>query len=268
MAAEGHRTPWNVLKGFGVASIEITGPFSGYLSSQLAITESTRLVGRTQSAHVKSRVRPLDGPEGTGDWDPAEVYPGNPGYLETTYEATASSLISQEPWVFNWGIHDFTEGERERIRRAIEKIKGERCRTWLEETIRALGRPDLSVESTRPKTLDRLLEYAEFNKYDPQLTATEMRISQDRRNKIADRYENRWTNLNIANAVTLAPDFTRIYLMPSAFWQDSTLFPYSGRDLSGIIAFELLHVAGFGDGVLWKHREALQRHCGDPSDLL
>ncbi len=177
-------------------------------------------------------------------------------------------LQPQESWVFNWGIHDFTDAERGRIRQAIEKIKGDRCRNWLENTIKNLGRPDLSVESTRPKTLDKLLEYAEFNKYVPKLTAKDMRISEDRRKRIADNYENAWTNMSIANAVTLGPDYIRIYLMPSAFWQDSNLFNWSGRDLSGIITFELLHVAGFGDDAIWKYRGALQQHCGDPSDNL
>ena len=177
-------------------------------------------------------------------------------------------LEPQESWVFNWGIHDFTDAERGRIRQAIEKIKGDRCRNWFENTIKALGRPDLSVESTRPKTLDKLLEYAEFNKYDPKLTAKDMRISEDRRKRIADNYENAWTNMSIANAVTLGPDYIRIFLMPSAFWQDSGLYNWSGRDLRGIITFELLHVAGFGDDAIWKYRGALQQHCGDPSDNL
>jgi hypothetical protein len=56
--------------------------------------------------------------------------------------------------------------------------------------------------------------------------------------------------------------------MPSAFFDDGTFTPWSGRDLSGIITFELLHVAGFGDDPTWPYRDALQQHCGDPSDNL
>jgi len=95
-----------------------------------------------------------------------------------------------------------------------------------------------------------------------------MRISPAARGDIANHYDKKWTNLNVANAVTLGPNYTRVYLMPSAFFQDSTLAPYSGRDLSGIITFELLHVAGFSDQKIWGIRKELQRHCGNPSDLL
>jgi hypothetical protein len=56
--------------------------------------------------------------------------------------------------------------------------------------------------------------------------------------------------------------------MPSAFWEDGTFSNWSGRDLSGIITFELLHVAGFRDTAVWKYRDDLQKHCGDPSDNL
>jgi len=116
--------------------------------------------------------------------------------------------------------------------------------------------------------MDKLLEYAEFNKYDPKLTAQDMRISESRRTQIAYRYESPWSlYYGTANAVTLAPDFTRIYLMPTAFWNNSTA-GIRDRDLSGIITFELLHVAGFGDNAIWGLRDELQRHCGNPSDNL
>ncbi|HKG45448.1 MAG TPA: S8 family serine peptidase [Pyrinomonadaceae bacterium] len=174
----------------------------------------------------------------------------------------------QEPWLFNWGKHNFTDDETKRIRKAILKVRGDRCRTWLENTMKAIGKTDLAVDSQRPKTVDKLLEYAEFNKYSENLSAADMGISQERRDKIAANYENAWTNFWVANAVTLAPDYTRIYLMPSAFWEDSALGNWSGRDLSGIIAFELLHVAGYGDDAIWKYRDALQQNCGDASDNL
>ena len=92
-----------------------------------------------------------------------------------------------------------------------------------------------------------------------------MRISEERRKIIGDQYERAW--YGTANAVTLAPDYTRIYLMPTAFWNDS-IAGVRDRDLSGIISFELLHVAGFGDAAIWDLRDELQRHCGNPSDLL
>ena len=113
------------------------------------------------------------------------------------------------------------------------------------------------------------LEYAEFNKYDPNLTAKQMRISESQRKEISYKYESLWRWwYGTANAVTLPPDATRIYVMPTVFWQDTTFGPYSGRDLSGIITFELFHVAGFGDSAIWHLRDELQRKCGDPSDLL
>lgn len=184
------------------------------------------------------------------------------------YELSAFFLEPQEPLVFNTGIHDFTEAERNRIRKAFKKVKSERCRKWFEDTIKKLGKPDLKVESTRPKTLDQLLEFANFNKYDPKLTAQDMRISEARRKEIRYRYESVWSlYYGTANAVTLAPDYTRIYLMPTAFVNDS-IAGLRDRDLSGIITFELLHVAGFGDKAIWSLRDALQLHCGNPSDLL
>ena len=156
----------------------------------------------------------------------------------------------------------------DRLRRAFDRIKSKYCKDWFDAAVRALGNPDLSVESTRPKTLDMLLEYAEFNKYDPKLTAQDMRISENRRKEISYRYESTWRlYYGTANGVTLGPDYTRIYLMPTAFWNNTTA-GLRDRDLSGIITFELFHVAGFGDDAINKLRDDLQQHCGISSDLL
>lgn len=176
--------------------------------------------------------------------------------------------IPQEPapWLFNEGIHRFSDKETERLRQAVVKVRSKTCKDWFESTLAKLGKPDLP--GVPAKTIDKLFEFSNFSRYTSQLTASDMNISPAQRADIASKYDDRWTNLSVANAVTLGPDYTRIYLMPSAFFQDTNFAPYSGRDLSGIIAFELFHVAGFSDKAVWHLRVELQRHCGNPSDNL
>jgi len=197
-----------------------------------------------------------------------QAAPPDVSYPDGAPNGNAYNFVQQPPWRFNEGYFRFTDEEWKRIYAAAEKVRSERCRKWFEDTIKALGKPDLAVRD-RETTMEKLFERAEFNRYDPKLTAEEMRITPAQRKNIADHYEKLWTNGWVANAVTLAPDYTRIFLMPTAFWRDEGLLGnWSGRDLSGILAFELLHVAGYSDKAIWSYRDALQQHCGDPSDAL
>jgi hypothetical protein len=185
------------------------------------------------------------------------------------YWTFVGAEMQQQPWLFNVGVQTFTDQETARLRQAVEKIKSKGCEEWFNSLLGKLkGKADLPNTGGRPQNLDGLLEFSEFNRYSPNLTAEDMRISQAERNRISDNYEKVWFS-GLANAVTVAPDFSRVYLMPSAFWQNTLLGTGTrDRDLSGIVAFELLHVAGFSDRVIWGYRDELQRHCGNISDLL
>ena len=106
-----------------------------------------------------------------------------------------------------------------------------------------------------------------LNKYDINLTAEQMGISQSNRDEIAKNYDNLYTSLNVANATTIG---TRIWLMPEAFWNNSTI-PWNDRDLTGIIVHELFHVAGYGKA--WESRNKglsnqIKRHCSKTTGII
>ena len=161
--------------------------------------------------------------------------------------ASAGGVPAPQDAGFGIGVHGFDEKEKRRLASAYAKITSKECMDWFNDKIKEFGPGTGNWHKSGPPTLMDVLGKVTLNKYNTNLSAAEMGITETGRQEIAEGYDNRWTSTNVANAVTLAPDYNRIYLMPEAFWLGSQN-PYNDRDLTGIIIHELFHVAGYTGG--------------------
>ena len=161
---------------------------------------------------------------------------------------------------FTFGANaNFSEDEKQQLTAAFNKITTDECRGWFEKRLAEFGPPGPGA-APYYQSLDAVLGDAKINKYEVSLTAEQMGISDESRKKVAKNYDNKWTSLNVANGYT---NGTRVWLMPVAFWNNSTI-PYNDRDLTGIIIHELFHVAGYGDDFESRIKELtpeIKRHC-------
>ena len=135
----------------------------------------------------------------------------------------------------------------------------EDCQDWFKRKLAEFGDPGTGAIS-RVMSLDAAMAMVTLNKYSTSLTAAQMGISQADRDEIAKNYDSHYTSLNVANAVT---NGGRTWLMPEAFWNNSTI-TYNDRDLGGIMVHELFHVVGYGKA--WESRikslsKEIQNHC-------
>jgi len=197
----------------------------------------------------------------------AEFYSGTYG-VSLRNSAPQSSTTPETPQNsgFRFGSNaNFSNGEKERLQNAFNKLKSKECQDWFEKQLSQFGAP--SPGAGWYQTLDAVLDDAVLNKYDTKLTAEQMGISQSDRDEIAQNYDTHYTTLNVANAVTNAK---RIWLMPEAFWNNSTI-PWNDRDLTGIIVHELFHVAGYGKS--WESRikglsDEIKRNCSKTAGII
>jgi len=239
--------------GWSINGMNFTG--NGFtFSNAFPMADMMRIYGNLGSQY-----------QGLGNWMGQIVHSGFGTLGQIAEAAYPFGHAPQKPTGFNYGNNgSFSDAEKQRLQRVWDKLQSEDCQDWFDRKLAEFGDPGNGTIS-RTLSLDAAMQAVTINKYNVNLTAAQMGISQADRDEIAANYDNRWTG--VANAVT---NGGRTWLMPEAFQNNSSI-EWTNRDLAGIIVHELFHVAGYGKA--WESRikglsKEIQQHCSHSHGLI
>jgi hypothetical protein len=121
-----------------------------------------------------------------------------------------------------------------------------------------------SQYNTTPSTLAGVMAITTLNRYNSNLTAAAIGISQQRWDNIRNKFETEG-----AAGVTLGGD-GRVFLGDRAFYQPGSIaqMVFTAGDLPGNIVHEFFHRAGLTEEQVKALNPDIQKNCGNPKDAL